>query len=76
MPAPLHALAEENMDAMKQAKSKAAGRYSKASKGVVILYLDDRVPFSTTRSVMYTLGQAQYSTFLFAVDDVSLVSTP
>ena len=43
--------------------------------GSVLLAIDARVPLSTVYPVMYTLGQARFSSFLFMVNDPAPVET-
>jgi tetratricopeptide (TPR) repeat protein len=40
-------------------------------KGQVIFAIDGSLPFATLRQILYTMGQAQFSVFAFAVDDPS-----
>jgi biopolymer transport protein ExbD len=67
---PLQEAAEAQADVTKQ-RARRSQRQADAFKGQVILAIDASLPFATTREVMYTMGQAQFSTFAFAVDDPS-----
>ncbi len=65
----------EAVDASVDYTIEVAQACGKVWDGSVLLAIDAQVPLSTVYPVMYTLGQARFSTFLFMVNDPDPVET-